>query len=60
MKKLTALIITLALALSVLVGCVPTPNGDTPRGIASTAVNEDGELIITYTDGTEDNLGVIK
>ncbi len=30
------------------------------QGIASTTVNENGELIVTYTDGTTENLGVVK
>ena len=60
MKKLLSLIITLCLAATVLIGCAGTPQNEEARGIASALVNENGELVITYTDGTEDNLGVIK
>ncbi len=56
MKKLFALIASLTLSLSALAGCA-MPEA---RGIASALVNEAGELIITYTDGTEDNLGVVR
>ncbi len=34
--------------------------GDDGRGISSTEINEKGELIINFTDGTSVNLGVIK
>ena len=34
--------------------------GDTGKGIAKVEYNEKNELIITYTDGTTINLGVIK
>ncbi len=56
MKKLLALIAALALCLGALSGCVSLG----ARGIASAAVNEAGELVITYTDGTVENLGVVK
>ena len=29
------------------------------KGIQSTAINENGELVVTYTDGTSENLGVV-
>ena len=34
--------------------------GDDGRGISSTEINDKGELIINFTDGTSVNLGVIK
>lgn len=33
--------------------------GDTGRGIASMTFNDDNELVITYTDGTTQNMGTI-
>ena len=32
---------------------------ETPKGISKTEINELGELVITYTDGSQENLGVI-
>ncbi len=32
---------------------------EAPRGISKTEINDAGELIITYTDGSEENLGVV-
>ena len=32
--------------------------GEAGRGIASMEINDNGELIVTYTDGTTENLGV--
>ena len=53
--KLIITAITLLLCLGTLVGCFSSPT----VGIADTEINELGELIITYTDGTSKNLGVI-
>lgn len=33
--------------------------GEAGRGIASMEINDNGELIVTYTDGTSENLGVV-
>ena len=34
-------------------------NSSDAVGIASAAINENGELVLTYSDGTEQNLGVV-
>ena len=34
-------------------------NSDDPVGIISAEINEDGELVLTYSDGNEQNLGVV-
>jgi hypothetical protein len=35
------------------------PAGDDGRGISSSTINDDGELILTYTDNTTQNVGVV-
>ena len=35
-------------------------DGASGVGVESAAINEKGELVLTYTDGTEENLGVVK
>lgn len=55
LKLIIITAITLLLCLGTLVGCFSSPT----VGIADTEINELGELIITYTDGTSKNLGVI-
>lgn len=51
MKK----IIILFICLSMLILC----SCDTARSVTGTEINGKGELIVTYSDGTEDNLGVV-
>ena len=34
-------------------------NSDDPVGIISAEINEDGELVLVYSDGNEQNLGVV-
>lgn len=43
------------LALTLLTGC-----GTTRQSIDHTYINDNGELVVVYNDGTEDNLGVVK
>jgi hypothetical protein len=35
-------------------------SGGTAVGISNATINENGELVLTYTDGNESNLGVVK
>lgn len=51
MKKF--IISLLLISILLFSGC------DAVRSISSTAINTNGELIITYSDGSEDNLGVV-
>ena len=54
-------IFTLLLSLVCLISsaCASTPSDDTTRSILSTTINSSGELVITYSDGTTDNLGKV-
>ena len=54
-------IFTLLLSLVCLISsaCALTPSDDTTRSILSTTINSSGELVITYSDGTTDNLGKV-
>ena len=52
-KLLSIIALMLALVL-VLASC------SVEKGIASAVINENGELVLTYTDGTTENLGVVK
>lgn len=55
-KKLYAILC----ALCLLLGCVMSScDTGTSVGIVDAEINEDGELILTYSDGAEQNLGVI-
>lgn len=46
---------------SISIGGVPyNVSGKDGRGISSAAINSSGALVITYTDGTVSNLGVVK
>ncbi|MBQ7363159.1 MAG: trypsin-like peptidase domain-containing protein [Clostridia bacterium] len=56
MKKLLALIAAMTIALTTLSGCVSLDY----VGVSSARINEAGELVLTYSDGTEQNLGVVK
>jgi len=38
----------------------PGKDGEDGKGIVSAVINEKGELVLTYTDGTEANMGVVK
>ena len=51
MKKL--IIAALMLSMLLLVGC------DSARSLIYSEINEDGELILFYSDGSEENLGVV-
>lgn len=53
-KKVAVLLVT-SLVLSLTGAC---GKGE-PVGIRQTYINEDGELVISYTDGTEQNLGTV-
>ncbi len=52
--KAMALVLVAVMLLSMLTGCVRIS-----RSILDAEINEDGELIITYNNGTKDNLGVV-
>ena len=54
--KLLLLLLTLCCAIVLLFGLAACSE---TKGIASAVVNDNGELVITYTDGTSDNLGVV-
>lgn len=58
MKKrilLSFLAVLIVSVVLVLCGC----ELESARGISKSAINEAGELIITYTDGSQENLGVV-
>ena len=57
MKKFKILAGILGIVLGVAAIFAPAC---TVKSIESSAINENGELIITYTDGTTQNLGVVK
>ena len=52
MAGLLAVILTLSVVLS---GCA----GEEAVGIKKAKINKNGELVITYTDGSQENLGVV-
>lgn len=54
-RMITLLLAVMMLLCVVLSGCA----GEDGVGIKRTKINSKGELIITYTDGTQENLGVI-
>ena len=55
-KHLLLVLITLVLSLSLLLTSCTV--GETV-GISGAVINENGELVITYTDGTSENLGTV-
>ena len=57
MKKITALFLALLLLCSALFLSSCSSDG---REIYSAVINEKGELVLTYTDGSSSNLGVVK
>lgn len=52
--SIAIIIIVLALSLTILAGC-EAPS-DT-RSVTGAVINENGELVLKYSDGSEDNLG---
>ena len=54
MKRLISIIAVLLALVFALASC-----GET-KGVKSAEINENGELVLTYTDGTTQNLGVVK
>lgn len=54
MKRLLHCIALIFVIVFVLASCTAE------KGIQSTVINEDGELVLTYIDGSTENLGVIK
>ena len=50
--KLLLLLLTLCCAIVLLFGLAACSE---TKGIASAVINDNGELVITYTDGTSDN-----
>lgn len=55
MKRIVKTIALLLLGALLLTGC----SYEAVRSIESARINDGGELILTYTDGTRDNLGVV-
>ena len=41
------------------IGALSSCNSDDAVGIISAEINEDGELVLVYSDGNEQNLGVV-
>ena len=41
------------------IGALSSCNSDDAVGIISAEINEDGELVLIYSDGNEQNLGVV-
>ena len=54
MKKIVCVILLALILVFTLVSCANS------KGIESVLINENGELILVYTDGSSDNLGIIK
>ncbi len=54
MKKLMCLLILALVSIFVLASCAKA------KGIESVSINENGELVLVYTDGSTENLGIIK
>ena len=57
-KRFFKFIITILLSALIL-SLASCSTKDEPLGIAKVKINSDGELIITYTDGEKENLGVV-
>lgn len=55
MKRLTAVFLLIA-TIFLTVGCSSSEN---PREVSEAIINEDGKLVITYSDGTKSELGVV-
>lgn len=55
MKRLVAIFLVIV-TVFLLAGC---SSSDTPREIKEAVINEDGVLVITYTDGTQNKLGTV-
>lgn len=53
--KSVMLLLAFAMGISSLGAC----NREEPVGIKKAYINDDGELVISYTDGTKDNLGIV-
>lgn len=51
--------ITLLFLLVFLLALSSCSFSDIPKGISKTEINDKGELIVTYTDGGEENLGIV-
>lgn len=58
-KKAFIKIFVISLIFTLLLSLASCGEGDEPVGISKIRINADGELIITYTDGEKENLGVI-
>ena len=59
MKKRTFIKILVFIFLSALLLSFASCDSNEPVGISKVKINADGELIITFTDGEKENLGVI-
>ena len=58
MKKIVALVFALLLVCA-LAFCLAACRGEDVKSIQGTAINDAGELVITYTDGSTENLGKV-
>ncbi len=54
-NRILAVCLLIAVLLAVLAGC----DREDAVGIRKAQINKDGELVIYYTDGSKDNLGVV-
>lgn len=54
MKRRFAMIAFMLSVAFLLTGCAQVA-----KGISSASINDDGELILTYTDGSKENLGIV-
>ena len=62
-KKILIGLMTVLLAICCVVGMTfgmtACSDGTDIKGIRSTSINSEGELVVTYTDGTTETLGVV-
>ncbi len=59
LKKLLIVVCSLCCVFALAFGCAACADGEDGRGVAGTSINANGELVITYTDGTSETLGKI-
>ena len=59
LKKLLIVVCSLCCVFALAFGCAACADGEDGRGVAGTSINANGELVITYTDGTSETLGKV-